>query len=225
MMTYNKKLSVLAIVTIFSFNFGSFNLTHANTTSSNTLLSVPFSTQAPLGEWNDPRQADGCEETSIIMAWMWAQDITLTPDQIRNNIVGMSDYEQFFYGYYRDSSAEDTANLMMKYFNYTNVAVKHNAGIADIKAALNANQLIIAPINPRVISLSLYNRYTTNHTVVVVGYDEQNIIIHDPLHAWRSNVRIPQAIFEKALADYTSGQYHINSGVRGKSIITVGKAK
>ncbi|HEX3095730.1 MAG TPA: C39 family peptidase [Patescibacteria group bacterium] len=225
MTTLKQKANILIITAISITSIAGFQFARAQSLPSNVLLQVPFSTQAPLGEWNDSRQQDGCEEVTIVMAWMWAQGINLTPDQIRNDITGMSDYEQYFYGYYRDSSAEDTAKLMTNYFGYQNVTVRHDINLTDIKSALAANELVITPINPRIISTVNYNRYTINHTVVVVGYDENNIIIHDPLHDWGSNLRIPQATFEKALADYPSGQRHVASKQRGKSMIVISKAK
>lgn len=201
------------------------NVASANTVSDYVVLDVPHSTQAPLGEWNDPRQQDGCEETSIIMAWMWANNLTLTPEETRMYITGMSDYEYYFHGYFRDSSANDTANLMSEYFGHPNIRVSHNIGLEDIKATLANNQLVITPINPRVISTKLYNRYTTNHTVVVVGYDDTDgtMIIHDPLRG-SGYTKIPQTIFEAALGDYYSGQTHRADRYRAKSMIVVSKA-
>ena len=34
------------------------------------LLNVPFTSQAPFGEWSDPRHQDGCEEAAALMAVM-----------------------------------------------------------------------------------------------------------------------------------------------------------
>ncbi len=36
--------------------------------------SVPFTVQAPLGDWTDARQQDGCEEASVLMAMAWVRD-------------------------------------------------------------------------------------------------------------------------------------------------------
>lgn len=223
MTIHKQKLSVLAASAILISSIGIFNFAHADSAPSSVLLDVPFSTQAPMGEWKDPRQLDGCEEASLVMALMWAQNTKFSPEQIRGYITNMSDYEQYFYGYYKDSSADDTAKLMVNYFGYPNIDVRHNISVADIKAALNANQLVITPINPRIISTTLYNKYTINHTVVVVGYDEANIIIHDPLHDWGSNIRVPQATFEKSLADYHSGQNHVATKLRSKDMIVISK--
>jgi hypothetical protein len=217
-----RKLFLFFITAIISLSFSASNVAYAS-----TLLDVPFTTQAPLGEWGDPRQMDGCEETSIVMAMMWAQGITLIPEDIRLYITGMSDYQHYFLGYYQDSSADDTARLMTDFFGYpsSNIVVRHNIGLLDIKSALDSGQLVIAPINPRIISTKYFNRYTINHTVVVVGYDDtrNTMIIHDPLHSWGGNLHIAQDIFENSLANYESGQYHKVGGYREKSMITISK--
>lgn len=183
---------------------------------------VPYTSQAPLGQWNDPRQKDGCEEASVIMAMMWAQNLNFSREEIRQQIIGMSDYEQFFFGYYQDSSAGDTAKLITQYFGYGGATALYNISTDDIKATLDSGQLVIVPINPRVISTKLYNRSTLKHMVVVVGYDAARgeIIFHDPLvGAYR---HASESVFNKALADYPSGR-NITSKNRTSAMIVVSK--
>lgn len=225
MKTLHQKLVILFTTTVFGLSFGVINLSHATIAKADTLLTVPFSTQAPLGEWNDPRQSEGCEEASVAMAWVWATGTPLSPEQMRMYITGMSDFEQYFFGYYKNSSAEDTAKLMTEYFGYPYVAVIHNITLLDIKTALNSNELVIVPINPRIISTKYFNRYTINHTVVVIGYDDSDntVIINDPLHYWGGNLKIAQDIFESSLADYSSGQSQVTDYVRDKSMIVISK--
>lgn len=213
------------ILSAVVFNFSLFDFARADIFwQDSVVLDVPFTTQVPLGEWNDPRQRDGCEETSLVMAMMWVQGLRLTPEQIRLNIVGMSDYEQYFYGYFQDSSAEDTARLMRDYFNYPYVTVRHQVSVADIKEELASDHLALVPLNPRIISTTLFNSATINHMVVVVGYDDttNEIIYHDPLHANGAFVRTAQSTFQKAMADYPSGK-HIVSKDRSSAMIVVSK--
>src|SRR3989344_4812592 len=37
------------------------------------LLNMPFTSQAPNGEWSDPRHQDGCEEAAALMAAEWSK--------------------------------------------------------------------------------------------------------------------------------------------------------
>jgi len=199
-------------------------IAHADSfTTGPAVLNVPYTSQVPLGEWSDARQRDGCEEASIVMALMWAKGISFSPAEVRQQITGMSDFEQYFYGYYRDTSAQDTANLMVSYFGYPHVAVRYNISTEDIKAALDYGELVIVPLNPRVISTTLYNPATTHHTVVVVGYDSaaREIIFHDPLVAG-AYARAPEASFNAALADYPSGN-HKTAAVHSTAMVLVSR--
>jgi len=192
--------------------------------SQAAMLDVPYTSQVPLGQWNDPRQQDGCEEASILMGMMWVQGRQMSPEEARQQIVGMSDFEQYFFGYFQDTSAQDTANLMVQYFGFPNskIDVQHNIATANIKAAIDYGYLVIVPINPRVISTVLYNRATTRHMVVVVGYDNSTneIIFHDPLVGpFR---RAAEMTFGAALADYPSGR-HIAPASRPSSMIIINR--
>lgn len=183
-------------------------------------LNVPYTSQAPLGQWNDPRQSDGCEEASILMAVMWENGSSMSKEQARDEIVGMSNYEKFFHGFYQDTSAQDTANLMVQYYGFRGLRVVHGVTVQDIKAQLDNGSLVITPLNPRVISTRLYNSFTTRHTVVVVGHDNGDIIFHDPMTgAYR---RASESIFERAMQDYSSG-IHLNAKVRDSAMIVVEK--
>jgi uncharacterized protein YvpB len=190
--------------------------------SQAALLDVPYTSQVPFGQWSDPRQRDGCEEASILMAMAWVRGGQISPEEARLQIDGMSDFEQYFFGYFEDSSAQDTANLIVQYFGYSKIDVQHNISTTSIKSALDFGYLVIVPINPRVISTVLYNNFTTRHMVVVVGYDNSTneIIFHDPLTG--PNRRVAEATFGRALADYPSGR-HIISNNRPSAMIIVAK--
>lgn len=217
---HKQTLKTIIIVTVIVAAAGSF-LSFANVSHA-ALLDVPYTSQVPLGEWNDPRQKDGCEEASILMALMWAQGLQMSPAEVRQYIIGMSDFQQYFFGYFQDSSAQDTASLMAQYFGYPKVRAQHNISAENIKTAIDFGYLVIVPINPRILSTVLYNPSTTRHMVVVVGYDNATgeIIFHDPLIG--SYRRAPQFVFQQSLADYSSGR-HIVAANRPSAMILVGR--
>ncbi len=61
--------SLLALIT---WVIGPNNST-ANLRQEWTVYNVPYVSQVPTGEWNDPRQIDGCEEAVMAMAIAWAR--------------------------------------------------------------------------------------------------------------------------------------------------------
>jgi hypothetical protein len=189
------------------------------------LLNVPFTTQAPLGEWNDPRQRDGCEEASIKMGMMWAAGAAAPPEEVRRDIINLSEYEKIVHGFFEDTSAADTAQLMHSYYNYQKVSVTQNISTADIKAQVAAGNLVITPLNTRNLKNKIYRRGPVRHMVVVTGYDNQSgqIIINDPLFVHGAGIHIPEAEFNNALEDYATGRHLPVPTPRRTAMIVISK--
>lgn len=188
------------------------------------LLNVPFTSQAPLGEWNDRRQLDGCEETSIKMAMMWVYGNAAPPEEVRRDIINMSELEKVVFGSFEDTSAADTASLFKSFYNYDKVSVAYGITTTDIKVQLAAGHLVLIPLNTRSLKNKIYRRGPVRHTVVVVGYDNQRkeMIINDPFFAHGANVHVKESELQKALGDYKTGM-HLPAGSRAKAMIVVSK--
>jgi|GEM_PF-1207018 len=176
-----------------------------------TFYDVPFTTQSPLGAWGDPRQQDGCEEAVSLMAikWVWGENLAL--EEAEKEILSISEYEKSVYGIYRDTGAEDTMNWIIKdYFQYQNVELQRNITVDDVKLELSKGNLVILPVNGRVLE----NQYFLKpaplyHMILVVGYNIQNQAFqaHDPGTQYGKNFVYSESNLEKALQDYYSG-YH-----------------
>ncbi|MEX2053014.1 MAG: C39 family peptidase [Candidatus Paceibacterota bacterium] len=181
-------------------------------TDSYVLHGVPFTPQAPFGEWNDPRQADACEESSAIMAMAWARgDTSFTLEDAKTKIIAISEYELANHGSFTDTSAFDTVERIFKgYFGYNNVELRYDISIADIKEALFDGHLVMVPANGQ----KLGNPYFTppgplRHMLVIRGYDvsQKQFLTNDPgtrrgeLYAYSENV-----LFE-AIRDYATGDH------------------
>jgi hypothetical protein len=126
--------------------------------TTSVLLDVPFTAQAPLGEWSDPRQDYGCEEASLVMTWYWLNDIKLDGQTAKREITAMSDWELANYGEFRDSSAADTVKLMKEYYNHDQVAIFYNIEAADIKKELALGNLVIVPAAGQLLDNPYYTR-------------------------------------------------------------------
>ncbi len=183
-----------------------------------TLLNVPYASQAPLGEWSDPRQRDGCEEASIKMAMLWVWGQNAPADEIRRDIINMSEYEKVMYGAFEDTSAGDTANLMQTFYRYPKVFVTYNISLLDVKIQIAAGNLVLLPVN----ASKLYYNGPVRHTLVVTGFDDQTgeIIVHDSLKG--ANLRFKENILSQALGDYRTG-VHLPLGERQTAMIVVSK--
>ncbi|MFA5154946.1 MAG: C39 family peptidase [Patescibacteria group bacterium] len=171
---------------------------------------VPFTSQAPLGEWRDVRQQDGCEEAGAAMAMAWVggeKDISKADWRLR--ILILSTFENKKYGEYRDVSLPDMAAwLFNDYFRHQAVAVKPVAGPADIVTELEQGNIMLAPMNGRRLKNPHYTAPgPERHMILIKGYDyeRQEFITNDPGTRFGANYRYPADLFFRAIRDYQTG--------------------
>lgn len=173
---------------------------------------VPFTAQAPLAEWNDLRQQEGCEEASVLMAMAWVRNqSSIIPDIAKQEILAMSDFQERLWGEYVDTSALDTYNRLFKaYFNYSNVEYRENITTNDIKVALSEGHIVLVTIDGKAINNPYFlNGGPERHMIVVTGYDQlrAEFITNEPGTKRGHNYRYSQAVLERSLRDYPSGRY------------------
>lgn len=182
---------------------------------------VTFVSQAPFGEWGDPRQADGCEETSAIMAVAWARGETLTQQSAKELITSMSDWEKEKYGSYIDTSAHDTLHwLVQEYLQFYGGELKTGITVDDIRESLQDGNIVILPAAGKLLSSKYPN--LPRHTVLVVGYEAetQTFILHDPGTRLGAHNRISAIKLQNALMDYHSGD-HVAIGNLPDAMVTI----
>ena len=179
------------------------------TDPSTILLSVPFTSQAPLGNWKEDVFQYGCEEAGLLMAMRWVEGKPLSPKEAEKEIAAMAAFELEHYGNFYDTSATDTAQLMKDYFGYNRVCVKSNVGAADIIAELQDGNLVLVPIDGAIVDNPYYASPLSIHMIVVVGYDPQTkeFIVHDPGTRRGKHFRHPKDILERGLRDYPTGHH------------------
>lgn len=174
------------------------------------LLDVPFTPQAPLANWADPRQQDGCEEASLIMANAWVHGETFTLQEAEQKIIAFSDWELRERGDFRDTSAEDTAQLMRDYLGYQNVRAEKGIATTDIVREVQDGNLVIVPVNGQRLGNPFYTPPgPSTHMLVIRGYDPatKEFISNDPGTRRGEQMRYREDILAGALQDYPTG-YH-----------------
>jgi len=191
------------------------------------ILDVPFTPQAPLAEWSDPRQQDGCEEAAVLIAMKWVKGETIASGaQAKEEIIAMSSWQLKNYGEYRDTSAADTVERLIKeYYQYDGVQVKNDITIEDIIKELEAGNLVITPMNGQILD----NPYYTppgpeRHMLVVRGYDyaTKEFITNDPGTKRGELYRYNEKVLYNAIRDYKTG-YHVAIDVVNKNMIVIKK--
>lgn len=170
---------------------------------------VPFTPQAPIAEWEDARQQDGCEEASSLMADAWLKGYDLDAQKAKQEIIKISEFERDKYGVYQDTSARDTAERILKgYFGMDNWEVRENASLEEIRDAVLAGHLVIAPMNGQ----TLDNPYYTppgplRHMIVIIGYEQGSgeFVTNDPGTKRGEDYKYDEQKLFASIRDYPTG--------------------
>ena len=173
------------------------------------LFDVPFTSQAPFGNWDNVVYQQACEESSVLMAMMWVQGKRgLSPQDANDSIQLLSTFEQNNYGEFRDASASDTAKLIKDYFSHDNIEVKSDIDANDIIAELESGNLVIAPVNGQKLGNPFYKPPgPLQHMLVIRGYDPntREFITNDPGTRHGNGFRYGKDVLDAALQDYLTG--------------------
>jgi len=173
------------------------------------LLNIPFTAQAPFGEWNDIRQSEGCEEASAFMAVKWARGESFSLEDAKSEILAISEFQTRNYGTAHDSSAKDTVDwIVHDYFGFYNVEIMENINTFDIKKELyNGNAVIITVNGKKLINPYFSGGGPLQHMLLIKGYDsvKNEFIANEPGTRFGDGFRYPANMIEDALYDYESG--------------------
>ena len=146
--------------------------------ASSAQLSVPFTSQAPEFNWDQPWQ-DACEEAAILMIDAYYKDYKLSPVFARDEMLKMIDWEtEQGHGY---SIPATVVRDVAKMYGDLDLAVIKNPTVELIKKSIQAGHPVLVLAHGK----SLPNPYFSSggpnyHALVVTGYDEGGFITNDP---------------------------------------------
>lgn len=143
-------------------------------------LSVPFTTQAPYGNWSGNKD---CEEASVVMAYTFLtgqiHDV-LPADYVSKQIEKLKAWENENFNYNADTGAGETATMIKAVYGLkTDYLV--NFTEADLKQAISQYKVVILPLNAQFLAPSNYpDLHPTYHMAVIRGYQNNLFFINDP---------------------------------------------
>ncbi|MFA4845427.1 MAG: C39 family peptidase [Patescibacteria group bacterium] len=146
-------------------------------------LAVPFTSQAPHANWDAPYK-EMCEEASVYMVHRFYEgtpDGLMNADESDRDLLQILAFEMELFGFYEDTTAEQTATLTELMFGHTTELIE-NPSVDDIKAHLLLGHPVIVPAAGR----ELGNPYFTApgpiyHMLVIRGFTEDDqFIVNDP---------------------------------------------
>lgn len=195
-----------------------------SSTMPDIYYSIPFTAQAPFGDWSDERQQEGCEEASVLMAMKWVTGDSMSLQEAKDQIIAMSDWEKQEFGYFQDTSVQDTATrLFNRWFDYQNVSVQRDVSSVDILEELERGNILVVATDGTKANHTFYTPPgPERHMILIHGYDRTtgDFIYHDPGTRYGSDLRASASEMEYMMRDYASG-VHEPIGEKGTAMIVV----
>jgi len=141
-------------------------------------LDVPFTSQAPLANW-DALHEEACEEASMIMAFKYFNHQPLN-DQIAEQEIQKIIAWETERGYKVDLTAEQTVKILHDYYNLP-AQVTRDVNVDRIKYELSRGNLIIVPAAGRELNNPNFKQPgPIYHMLVIKGYNDKEFIVNDP---------------------------------------------
>ncbi|KKQ28049.1 MAG: hypothetical protein US42_C0002G0004 [Candidatus Magasanikbacteria bacterium GW2011_GWC2_37_14] len=169
-------------------------------------IDVPFTSQAPAGNWSEPWK-NACEETSIYMVSSFYADDTIKRDEAIKHIKEILAAKNKEFQISKDESLEKISELIALLGLPWKTEIVVNPSLEDIKKQLVDNQPIIAPVFAPAL------HYTAGgpdyHVMVITGYDDSTneFIVNDPALKNGKGIRFDYDVFMKEIHDLNQTNY------------------
>lgn len=187
------------------------------------LLPVPFTPQAPTGNWDTIHNED-CEEASAIMAdayYNGPHDVKLDPAYVEGQLTKLTDWEMQAFGYNLDINSEETVKMIAANYNLQ-TKILYSYTQDDIKNQLAQNHLVLLPANGQMLGNPNYKQPGPKyHMLVIRGYTSSTIVTNDPGTRNGLNYSYSFDTLYKANGDWNHTTNSVN--LNDKNIIIVWK--
>ncbi len=185
---------------------------------SSALIDIPFTTQAPFGNWKSPYN-EACEEAILSMLHHWDEGDTLTAETANRDILAIVDWEMRNYGWHEDTSSAYTARTAREYYGLgATVAKEVNAD--TIRQLIAQGKPVIVPVFGKALNNPHYrNGGPYYHMILIVGYEGSYFITHDPGTQYGKNYRVTDSVLLSAIHDLTDPESDIANGQPAMIII------
>ncbi|KKQ27452.1 MAG: von Willebrand factor type A [Candidatus Magasanikbacteria bacterium GW2011_GWC2_37_14] len=169
-------------------------------------LNVPFTSQAPEGNWRQPWQ-DTCEEASIVMVDNFYQkniNKKIEVNQAKKEILQILKIKEIKWGKSLDENAEQVVKLINNYLPWEAKLIE-NPSLDQIKNEIDNNQPVIIPVYGKTLkNKNFKNGGPIYHMLVISGFDNetQEFITEEPGTRNGLDFRYSFATIMSALHDY-----------------------
>lgn len=145
-------------------------------------LDVPFTVQAPYANWELPYQ-EACEEASVLMVARYKKGQPIaSPADADAELKQLFDFQMMLFGYYQDTTAEETMHFANAFYGFTKSWVKYDFTSDDVKRELIKGNPVIVPAAGRLLPNPYFRQPgPLYHMLVIRGYTRDGkFITNDP---------------------------------------------
>jgi hypothetical protein len=182
---------------------------------------VPFTCQAPFGNWKEPYQ-EACEEAALIMAQYYWIGRALNKETANREILNMIAFQKKHFGGHFDLPVAQIAKLGEAYFDNHQLRVVYDCKFQDIQTELAEGNLVIVPCAGRLLRNPNFTPPgPVYHNLVIKGYDEQKkeFITNDPGTRKGLGYRYAYLVLYNAIHDWTGSAKTINQGRKAMLVV------
>lgn len=166
-------------------------------------IDVPFTSQAPEGNWSEPWK-NACEETSIYMVSSFYENDPIKREEAVKKIKEILEVKNEKFSVSKDESLETISRLITELeLPWTTELIK-NPTVEDLKKELAEGRPIIVPVYAPSLNNPYYGPEEPDyHVLVLTGYDdaEDVFIVNDPGTKNGQGLRFSYEIFMSAIHD------------------------
>lgn len=178
-------------------------------------LAVPFLSQAPKQDWSYPYQ-EACEEAASLMVDAFYRGRTKPFDPLEGDraILAFVEAEKQRLGFYEDTTAAQTADMMRSHLGYRDVRVVALTSPDQIKKEIVAGRPVIVPASGKDLkNPNFRNGGPPYHMLVIKGYtSDQRWITNDPGTRRGADYVYANEVLWKAIHDWNGGA--VRSGAK-----------
>ncbi len=167
-------------------------------------LDVPFTSQAPEKNWDEPWQ-DACEEAAVLMMDAYLKGYGLSPLFAKDEILKMVVWEEAR-GWGVSVSAEQIAQLMKEYAGLKNVRIQEDPTVLEIKAFVARGKPVLVVADGKALPNPHFrNGGPVYHALTIRGYTEDSFITNDPGTQFGENFLYKYDDLMRAIHDWNDG--------------------
>lgn len=191
-------------------------------------LVVPFTSQAPEKNWDEPWQ-DACEEAALLMLDAYYKNYNLSPLFAKDEILKITRWEEE-QGWGNSIPIEKVLSIAKDYFKLDVVNIKEkeikklrnleileNPTVDDIKRSIANGNPVLATADGKVLPNPHFrNGGPVYHALIIKGYTDTDFITNDPGTQFGADFKYKYNDLLDAIHDWNNGDVR-----NGKKVMLV----